>query len=222
MSKRTYNQYCALSAALDVLGERWTLLIVRDLLYGPKRFKDLHANLLGIGTGLLTARLNQLQADGVIERTRLPPPASTSAYQLTADGQALHGILVELARWGLPRVGLANGRTLATGDVLILALEASFDPMAVEHADGIYELQIDGTPYRLEINRRALDIRLGHATSPLTTAATDAQTLIDLTDGETTLEAALASGRVKIAGDLEAAARFAQAFGLAAPPPPAD
>src|SRR6478609_1913478 len=100
MSARTYGQLCGLARALDVLGERWTLLLIRELSRGPKRFRDLLTNLPGIGTNLLTARLKSLESDGVIRRTLLPPPAGVHVYELTARGRALEQPLQQLALWG--------------------------------------------------------------------------------------------------------------------------
>src|SRR5947209_6790027 len=101
MSKRSYNQYCAVARALDVIGERWTLLIVRELLTGPKRFKDLLEGLCGIGTNLLAARLKDLEGQGVVWRTSLPPPAGSKVYELTELGRSLEPVVVALSRWGL-------------------------------------------------------------------------------------------------------------------------
>lgn len=220
MSRRSYHQYCALAAALDVLGERWTLLILRGLLYGPKRFKDLHADLPGIGTGLLAERLKQLQADGVIEQTTLPPPAGTAAYQLTADGHALRGILVGLARWGLSRVPPADGDIpLPPPESLILPMEARFDPDAAGDADGVYALRVDATVFRIEIRDRGIDIRIGPADAPLATASTDTATLLALNDGSLTLETALLEQHLTLGGDVESALRLAETFGLTRPAP---
>src|SRR5438105_13791967 len=98
--RRSYDQYCAVARGLDVIGDRWTLLLVRDLLLGPKRYKDLLSGLPGIGTNLLAARLKELEAAGLIERTGLPPPAGSAVYQLTETGQASETVMTALARWG--------------------------------------------------------------------------------------------------------------------------
>src|SRR2546421_2548446 len=98
--KRTYKQFCPLARSLDILGERWTLLIVRNLLVGPKRYKDLLDGLPGIGTNLLAARLRELEAADIIERRVLPPPAGSAVYQLTVTGEALQPVLIAIGRWG--------------------------------------------------------------------------------------------------------------------------
>src|SRR3954465_14659960 len=101
MSKRSYNQHCAMARALDALGERWTLLVIRELLPGPKRYKDLLEGLPGIGTNLLAARLRDLEAAGAIQRRMLPPPAGAVVYELTDSGRELESVVLDLARWGL-------------------------------------------------------------------------------------------------------------------------
>src|SRR5919108_5579459 len=101
MARRSYGQFCALAGSLDLLGERWSLLIVRELLLGPRRYKDLLANLPGIGTGLLAARLKHLERSGIVQRATLPPPAGTPVYELTEAGRELEPVLLGFNRWGL-------------------------------------------------------------------------------------------------------------------------
>lgn len=105
MSNKTYNQYCAIANALDTVGERWTLLVVRNLLLGPKRFSDLMKGLPGISTNILTERLKLLEERSVIVTRFLPPPAASNVYQLTEDGIALVDVLSALARWGSLTLG---------------------------------------------------------------------------------------------------------------------
>src|SRR5712691_3728539 len=99
-TRRSYNQYCALARALDVVGERWTLLLVRELLLGPRRYKDLLDGLPGIGTNLLADRLKHLEDAGMIRRVVLPPPAGSAVYELTELGRRLEPAVFELGRWG--------------------------------------------------------------------------------------------------------------------------
>src|SRR5689334_24950673 len=109
MNNRTYNQYCGLAYALDIVGERWTLLIVRELVAGPRRFKDLLEGLPGVSTNLLAERLKGMEQQGLIRRRRLAPPAGSAVYELTAIGQALEPMLIELGRWGSQFVPPAPG-----------------------------------------------------------------------------------------------------------------
>ncbi|MFD9127903.1 winged helix-turn-helix transcriptional regulator, partial [Kitasatospora sp. NPDC059571] len=105
MPRRSYDQYCAVARALDAVGERWSLLIVRELLGGPRRYTDLHADLPGVSTDILAARLKQLEAEGLVERRRLERPASAFVYGLTERGLALGPVLDALATWGTPELG---------------------------------------------------------------------------------------------------------------------
>ncbi|GAA1238705.1 hypothetical protein GCM10009665_31230 [Kitasatospora nipponensis] len=105
MSRRSYDQYCAIARALDAVGERWSLLIVRELLGGPRRYTDLHADLPGVSTDILAARLKQLEAEGLVERRRLERPANATVYQLTGRGDELRVVIAALGAWGLGALG---------------------------------------------------------------------------------------------------------------------
>ena len=102
---KPYNQYCPVAHALDLVGERWALLLVRELQHGPLRYSDLLERLEGCSTNVLAARLKDLEAGGVIERRKLPPPAASTVYELTEAGEALAPVLAALARWGLRTLG---------------------------------------------------------------------------------------------------------------------
>jgi DNA-binding HxlR family transcriptional regulator len=102
---KRYDQYCPIAHALEVVGERWTLLIVRELVAGPKRYTDLVAGLPKIGTNILAARLRELEAAGVVSKRRLPPPAASQVYELTERGRGLTSVLRELAHWGARSLG---------------------------------------------------------------------------------------------------------------------
>ncbi|CAM5268613.1 hypothetical protein SXANM310S_02862 [Streptomyces xanthochromogenes] len=105
MPHRSYDQYCAVARALDAVGERWSLLVVRELLHGPRRYTDLHADLPGVSTDVLAARLKQLQGDGLVERRQLERPASGMVYTLTPRGLALREVVEALAVWGRDDLG---------------------------------------------------------------------------------------------------------------------
>src|SRR5213080_3892836 len=103
---RSYGQYCSVAKALDVIGDRWSLLIIRELLLqGPCRYTDLRNGLPGIATNLLAERLRQLEQAGLIHSEQAPPPVATTLYQLTGRGEALESVLRELGRWGAPLLG---------------------------------------------------------------------------------------------------------------------
>jgi DNA-binding HxlR family transcriptional regulator len=126
---KRYDQYCPVACALSVVGERWTLLVVRELLYGPKRYTDLVDNLPGIGTNILAARLKELEAAGLVEKRRLPPPAASTVYDLTPSGRELRPVLHELARYGARLMGPPQLDALEPG-WLMHALDLSLSPVS--------------------------------------------------------------------------------------------
>lgn len=213
MAKRSYNQNCSLAYTLDVIGERWTLLLIRELLTGPKRFTDLLNNLPGIGTNLLAARLKELEEVSVLERNTLPPPAASAVYELTDLGCELQPALIELVRWGskLPR---APGETAySRPGWAILAMHAAFQPEAARGLKETYEFRIGDEVFYARINDGTIDTGQGHAGDPDLVIVTDSQTFLDLAS-TLPLVRAIADDRVRVEGDLAAVDRLAQVFDL--------
>jgi len=140
MSKR-YDQYCPVAHALGLVGERWALLIVRELLHGPRRYTDLAASLPGIGTNILAGRLKDLEGCGLVAKRRLEPPAASQVYELTPYGEGLRPVMRELALWGIRSLGAPQeGDELAPG-WLHSALDTVFAPVAPA---GAFEFRIGG------------------------------------------------------------------------------
>src|SRR4051812_27069513 len=137
--KKHYDQYCPIAHALDLVGERWALLIVRELIYGPKRYTDLAASLPRIGTNILAARLKDLEACGIVAKRRLPPPAASQVYELTPYGTALKPVIRELAVWGIRSVGPPELDDRLAPDWLVHALDMVFAPVA---PPGSFEFRI--------------------------------------------------------------------------------
>lgn len=161
MTLRTYNQFCPVSHALDVVGDRWTLLIVRDLFLRPKRFSDLVTGLPGIATNILTDRLKALERTGVVRRRALPPPAASTIYELTAYGRDLEGPVVALARWGARTLGQQTDEQVVSAESAMIAARALFVPIAVPDMHEAYELRLDGTNTgKPEADDLVIDIRL--------------------------------------------------------------
>lgn len=125
---KRYDQYCPIAHSLGVIGERWTLLVVRELLYGPKRYTDLADNLPGIGTNILAARLKELESAGIVEKKKLPPPWASTVYELTPAGRELRPVLHELARFGARLMGPPTPEALEPG-WLMHALELALSPL---------------------------------------------------------------------------------------------
>ncbi|MGL5852342.1 MAG: winged helix-turn-helix transcriptional regulator, partial [Phycicoccus sp.] len=127
---RTYRDLCGIARALDVVGERWALLVVRELMFGPKRFADLHRGLPGMSQNVLTQRLRELEETNVLIRRRGLPPATGLVYELTDHGRALEPVLLALGRWGSPlHPGPGSAEELSP-DALVVALRTTFDPAA--------------------------------------------------------------------------------------------
>ena len=213
MAKRSYNQNCSLAYSLDVIGERWTLLLIRELLTGPQRFTDLLRNLPGIGTNLLAARLKDLEEVGVVERRTLPPPAASAVYDLTDLGRELQPALVELLRWGnkLPR---APKRTeYSRPGWAILAMHAAFQPEAAKGVKDTYEFRIGDEVFYARIDDGAIETGQGHAGNPDLVIAADLQTFLDLAS-TLPIAQAIASDKIRVEGDLAAVERLAQVFDL--------
>lgn len=125
---KSYDQYCPIAHALGLVGERWSLLVVRELMEGPKRYTDLVAGLPKIGTNILAARLRDLEAAGVVGKRRLPPPAASTVYELTAYGRDLRPVIHELARWGVRSLGPPPLDALEQG-WLVHALDLGLSPL---------------------------------------------------------------------------------------------
>jgi DNA-binding HxlR family transcriptional regulator len=138
MSKR-YDQYCPVAHALGLVGERWALLIVRELLHGPQRYTDLTANLPKIGTNILSSRLKDLEACGIVSKRRLPPPAASQVYELTEYGHALKPVIRELAIWGIRSLGPPSLDEAPAPHWLEHALETVFAPVA---PSGSFEFRV--------------------------------------------------------------------------------
>ncbi|WP_446219867.1 winged helix-turn-helix transcriptional regulator [Micromonospora sp. IBHARD004] len=208
MSRRRYRQFCPLAKALDVLGERWTLLIVRELLSGPKRYTDLRQGLEGLATDLLAARLRELQEAGVIDRREVPPPTPATVYELTERGHALKPTILELARWGRPLLRDPADDRLPDS-ALLLGFEAAFHPDAAVGLDETYDIEVDGERVTVRVHDGTVDVTSGgageHATLRI---VTDRQGFMELARGH-------AGDRVRIDGDADALVRLQRVFSLA-------
>ena len=210
---REYGQFCALAHALDVVGGRWSLLIVRDLLTGPKRFKDLEDGLPGIPTNVLSARLKELEESGVVRRHLLPRPAKGVGYELTDYGRELEEPLVKLGLWGAKSLGPAPEGQPVSVDGLALALRGAFRPDAAAGLTRTYELVLDGRPLRISVDDGRLSITADAGPAELGLATTPA-VLVGLLVGQTRFEDAIASDQLAVTGSKAEARRFFKVFQL--------
>lgn len=217
MGARNYGQFCGLARALELVGERWSLLVVRDLLLGPKRFSGLRRGLPRIPTNILAARLKDLERAGVVRRRILPRPAASVVYELTEYGQELRPIVLTLGAWGARSLGCPQPGDMVNPDSLILALHATFQPEAARGLTASYELHV-GT---LVIHARIADGTLEAAEGPLPGAdlVLDPGPLLKaLMAGEISPDEALAGGNVRMSGARDLLTRFVEVFHI--PPAP--
>jgi DNA-binding HxlR family transcriptional regulator len=208
--RRHYDDPCGVARALDLIGERWALLVVRELLFGPKRFADLRVGLPRASQNVLSHRLRQLEQAGVVRRRKLGPPASTWVYELTERGCDLEPVLLHLARWG-SRARMSSAGELSV-DALILALKTTFDPHAARELRASYELRLGEDRFRAEVADGRLDLARGGAERPDAVIQASAATLRSLVFGERHVASTLHSGDLKVEGDHQAVARFVDLF----------
>ena len=215
---RTYGDGCSSAHALDLVGERWALLIVRDLLFGPKRFSDLTAGLPQGSPNVLTQRLRELEAAGIVRRRRLPPPASTMVYELTEWGGELEPILIGLQRWGAASPSFPHDVPVGC-DAAMLALKNAFDPSVAGGFGGIVEIRFGTGTFAVIVGDGGLDIRRGAAEHPAATIETDPSTLESVAFGMRSLAEAESAGDLAIEGDHAIAERLLRLFPVVERPP---
>ena len=215
MRNRSYDQYCGLAYALDIVGERWTLLIIRELIPGPRRFTDLVKGLPGISTNLLAERLRSLEQQGIIGRRVLPPPAGSMVYELTPLGQALEKTLLELGKWGSQFVPpAAHGAALLNVGSYALTLKTFFRPEQAQGVRETYELRIDDEVLQVQIKDGEIEVQQGEALRADVIFQTDVATYLGLLQGKIQPDEAMAEDFIQIEGDLEALSRFLDLFRL--------
>ena len=217
-TSRKYSDGCAAAHALNLVGERWGLLVVRELLLGPKRFTDLRAGLPDISPNVLSQRLAELEAAAVVQRTRLLPPAATWVYELTAWGLDLEPILAALGAWGARSPALPRDLPLSA-DSLVLSMRTMFDAARARGVQMRVALQIGDHRFVATVGDGALSIARGHAAdADATVAAADPAVLAAIAYDGTALASAQRDGSVVVTGKAAVARRFFTLFTL---PPPA-
>ena len=210
---RTYGDPCGIARALDVVGERWALLVVRELLLGPKRFTDLRAGLPNLSPDVLSQRLRELEADGLVNRRRLPPPAGSKVYELTERGLELEPVILALGRWGTSVPFPPDGHDLGP-DSTILALKTVFDPKAARNGDLSVELRLGEQTFSAQVDGRGIEIARGTAADPDAVLTTSTMTLVGLLWQGLGLGEAERSGQVELEGDRRKLERFLGLFAV--------
>lgn len=217
MTTRTYGSYCGIARALELVGERWALLIVRDLILGPKRFTDLLRGLPRIPSNVLSARLKELEQAGIVRRRLLPRPETGVVYELTEYGSELEDIVLRFGVWGARLLGEPRPDDIVTADSLMLALRATFRPQAARGLRASYELRLGEIVFHARIDKGALEVAAGPLPEADLVLETDL-TLRLLMTGELSPGEALKSGKVRVSGNRELLERFVEIFRI--PPAP--
>jgi DNA-binding HxlR family transcriptional regulator len=212
---KCYEQYCPMAHALSLVGERWSLLIVRELLHGPKRYTDLAHGLPGIGTNILAARLRDLEEAGVIQKRKLPPPYAVTVYDLTEYGRELDEVMHALARWGARSLGPPGPDDELYPEWGVNAFAALFDPEAARGVTETYVLKIDDDVFTACVKDGHLEASCGDAEDADVHVETGIATFFPLVAGDLAPAEAVKKGVARIEGDPEAVERCFKILSLA-------
>lgn len=202
MSGRTYGDACGIARALDLVGDRWTLLVVRELLLGPKRYTDLMSGLGRIAPDVLAQRLRDLEAGGLARRVTAPWPGRVQVYELTERGQELEPVLRELGRFG-SSVAMPVGELTFSPDAAAIALRTMFDPQRAGDLQTNCVLTLDGEPFAVGIDGGELDLRRGGGGVPEATLTTTPGVLAALVWHGRALDDAVRAGDAEFDGDVQ-------------------
>lgn len=199
MAERSYGQFCGLARALDLIGERWALLLVRDLLVSPKRFTELRRGLPKIPSNILSTRLRELEEAGVVRRRPLPLPASGLVYELTEYGQELEEVVLRLGSWGAARLGDPRPGEVLTPDAMVIALRAMFRPAAAKGLRADFQFELGPTVFHARVDDGALTAGVGPLPDPDLIVA-GGPAVRALFAGELTAREAVQEGLVQLSG----------------------
>ncbi len=216
-TQRTYGEACRFAYALDLVGERWALLVVRELLLGPKRFTDLRAGLPHASTNILSDRLRELEHNAIVRRRKLPPPAGSTVYELTEWGRELEPVVTQLGAWGARSPIPPDSQEIGP-DSIVLALGSLFDAEWAGDLSASYNLQVGEDRFRVEVADGGVELARGGAeNSEVTLSFPDAPTTAAVLTGQLDFEQALASGALRVDGSKQAAKRFLRLFPMPEP-----
>lgn len=207
-----YQQYCALARVTDVVGNRWTLLVLRELRPGPRRFTDLVEGLPGISRKLLSERLRDLESDGLIARKELPPPAARHVYELTADGRDLFEAVTPLIAWGAGRLGEKQEEESLRPRWAALGMATLADRDAMKGVTETYQYVVGDSTFHFIVDDGSIELHDGRADDPAVVVTTDEQTWEDIVTGKTSPRSALRAGALTVTGDRAATKRLGKIF----------
>ena len=211
MSKRAYRDRCGVARALDLVGDRWALLVVRELLLGPKRFTDLRAGLPHIGPDVLAYRLRAMQEDGLIEPTDAPPPTSAQVYELTKRGLALEPVILALGRWG-SEAPFADKMDAFGASSAVFALKTLFEPARAAETSATAELRFGAERFTITVDDGTMEARRGEADAPDLVFDTSPSALAAVAWHGVELDTAITDGRLRLIGNRTAARAFLSMF----------
>jgi DNA-binding HxlR family transcriptional regulator len=209
---RTYGDGCSIARGLDLVGERWALLVVRELLLGPKRYTDLRRGLPNVSPNVLSQRLDELEHAGILRRRKLSPPAGAWVYELTDWGLELEPIVLSLGRWAARSRTAASDAPIASADSVILAMRGLFDPAAATGLRATYELRLGEDRFRVQVVNGQIELARGDADQADATIDTDPDTLNAVLLEARPLADAQRSGAIAIDGDKTAVKRLLRLF----------
>ena len=213
---RRYRDACGAAQGLDLVGERWTLLVVRELLLGPKRFTDLREGLPGISSNILADRLETLEMSGVARRRTLPPPAGSKVYELTSWGEELGSVVEAIGRWGVRSPWKSEEDEIGV-DGLMVSFKTMFDRGGAGDLEARYEILLGDQAFGIEVKDGSIRVYRGAPADPDARIETDVDTLADLVYEGGDLDEALRSGDLGIEGDRSAVERLTDLFQLPEP-----
>ena len=213
MTGKTYDHYCGVARALDVVGERWTLLVVRELYGGPKRYTDLQAGIPGIATDMLAARLKTLEEHELVARRVLPPPAASTVYELTELGRRLEPVLRELGNFGVELLGKRRGEAFRI-HWLELPVRTMFRPERAQGVTMVVQFESDGEAFHARIENGAMQIVTGAHDSPDVVFAGDVETLARASKDKSVAQEAVDKGKLKMRGSKKDIVRVLEMLGI--------
>jgi DNA-binding HxlR family transcriptional regulator/putative sterol carrier protein len=209
---RCYGQFCGLSRALDLVGGRWALLVVRDLLVGPKRFTQLQEGLHGVPTNVLTARLRELEESGIVRRRVQAGPGGGVVYELTEYGRELEEPLLRLGYWGAKSLGEPGKDDFISTDALAVALRGAFHPAKARGRQRLYELKVSGKSLPIAVKGGQATVPASSADDADAVLEADAGVFAELFSGRADVDAAMAAGRLRVHGERADAGRLFEMF----------
>jgi DNA-binding HxlR family transcriptional regulator len=212
---KSYAQYCPVAHALELVGERWSLLVIRELINGPKRYTDLANALPGIGTNILAARLRELERHEIVQKRRLPPPAAATVYELTPYGEELREPLYALGRWGARSLGPPDENDNLAPGWLVNAVRATCTRGCVP--DKVFELRVEEDTVTARFEGDDLIVEPGSSPDADIVIDTDPATLFCIASGQVSTDEALKTKTVKVTGDRTDAERFLSTFSFDEP-----